>query len=153
MRILVNTEKCCGCRICELQCSFHHTKSFSPRHSRIHVTKIDNKGFDYPHVCHQCSTCPPANMCPMQALTKAESGGIIVQRDRCVHCRKCAESCSYGAIRYDSTITPVLCDLCGGTPVCVEGCPTKALTYAEGKEPPAVETVFRELMKKWSINE
>ncbi len=29
MPIVIDTERCCGCRACVLACSFHHTGAFS----------------------------------------------------------------------------------------------------------------------------
>jgi len=35
LKITINTKACYGCRICELACSFHHKRSFSPDVSSI----------------------------------------------------------------------------------------------------------------------
>ena len=37
MRIAVDTGRCCGCRTCELACSFHHRGVFAPEISSIKV--------------------------------------------------------------------------------------------------------------------
>lgn len=39
--ILVNCEKCVGCRTCEMVCSLSHCKEIDPYHSRIKVIKCD----------------------------------------------------------------------------------------------------------------
>ena len=37
MSIAINTKACYGCRMCELACSFHHKRAFSPELSSIKV--------------------------------------------------------------------------------------------------------------------
>jgi Fe-S-cluster-containing hydrogenase component 2 len=37
---VANPKLCTGCLICELACSFHHTKRFSRSHSSIKVRKF-----------------------------------------------------------------------------------------------------------------
>lgn len=39
MIIVRNPEYCTGCLICEMVCSFHHTRKYSRRHSSIRVNK------------------------------------------------------------------------------------------------------------------
>ena len=41
---VVNTEKCTGCRACELACSYHQRKIFSPSIAAIHVHRNDKEG-------------------------------------------------------------------------------------------------------------
>ena len=40
----IYSELCTGCRSCEVACSFHHTRSFSPAHSSIKVSRDYNTG-------------------------------------------------------------------------------------------------------------
>ena len=39
--ILLNPERCKGCRICEVACGFHHTghKAFDPSRSSTHISR------------------------------------------------------------------------------------------------------------------
>ena len=37
-KIVIETEHCAGCRTCELACSYHHKKVFSPSISSIEIT-------------------------------------------------------------------------------------------------------------------
>ena len=39
LQINIDRDICHGCRICELVCSFHHAKVFSPEISSISVSK------------------------------------------------------------------------------------------------------------------
>lgn len=40
----IYTQKCSGCRSCELACSFHHKKIFSPEVASIEVRGSDKEG-------------------------------------------------------------------------------------------------------------
>lgn len=40
----VNSEKCTGCRACELACSYHHGKIFNPRLASLHVHRVEKEG-------------------------------------------------------------------------------------------------------------
>jgi Fe-S-cluster-containing hydrogenase component 2 len=35
----VDTQKCSGCRTCELACSFHHTGAFAPASSSVRISR------------------------------------------------------------------------------------------------------------------
>ena len=55
--ILTDIEKCVGCRICELMCSFHHRGAFSPDLSSIKVSRNYQDGefaLDIDSTCDLC---------------------------------------------------------------------------------------------------
>ncbi len=37
--IILDTDTCTGCRACELACSYHHQKIFSPSIASIHIRR------------------------------------------------------------------------------------------------------------------
>lgn len=39
-KLVSGTERCCGCRTCELACSYHHRKVFQPSISSIEIKSI-----------------------------------------------------------------------------------------------------------------
>jgi len=43
-RIFIDMEACYGCRTCELACSYHHAKVFSPELSSIKVQRDNRTG-------------------------------------------------------------------------------------------------------------
>jgi len=152
-RILVDAAQCAGCRVCELACSYSHEGLFSPSLSRIHVVKEDKYGLDYPVYCRQCDECPPADACPVGALSKGDHGATVLDAEACTGCGICADVCTFDAVKLDEASRPLICDLCGGDPVCVEKCPTNALTYEEsGQVTDRPEGVFRELRERWGID-
>lgn len=131
--LLVQPEKCTGCRTCEMMCSFTHTGEFNPTRSRITVFNFDKVGFSSPIVCQQCSVAACMAVCPVGAISKDENtGAMIVDDAKCLRCKMCTIACPFGAVLYDyvsDTITK--CDLCGGDPTCVKFCPSGAISYQE----------------------
>lgn len=129
--ILVDSEKCIGCRICELVCSAHHEGIFFPEKSRV---KIMSKGplEDVPTLCRQCDEPPCVRECPSDALIRSDHGVISVEEGKCEGCGICVSTCPYNAISLDpDTKKPLICDLCSGDPMCAKWCPRKALKFNE----------------------
>ena len=151
-KLLVDAEKCSGCRLCEMVCSFYHETKFSPRLTRITVIKDDKYGLDYPVFCHRCDPCPAIATCPTDALSKTEFGVIQLNTEACTGCGACVDTCVFDAVKLDESSKPLLCDLCEGEPVCVERCPTRALAFIDSeKRVGHPEEVFRELLRRWGI--
>ena len=50
--------------------------------------------------------------------------------EKCISCNQCLISCPFGAMfLHDDIDRPFKCDLCEGTPLCVEACPKEALKF------------------------
>lgn len=128
--IKVNLDKCNGCRGCELACSAYHAKpkysSINPARSRIRVVMdllndeyVPIRATDYTKAAcdgrrvytingkdySECSFC--GTICPTRDLFKEPDSGL-----------------------------PLKCDLCEDEkePLCVQACPSGALTYEETEE-------------------
>jgi len=69
-RIVADDEKCNGCLICQLRCSFRFEKAFNPARAAIKVDRFAKGGTDY----------------------------IITFTDKCDACGICARNCPYGAL-------------------------------------------------------
>jgi Fe-S-cluster-containing hydrogenase component 2 len=67
MATVVRSEKCTGCRSCELACSFHHRKVFSPSLASIHIVRDEEEGefgieiYRESETGHLACNCPPAD--------------------------------------------------------------------------------------------
>lgn len=132
-RILVRPEICSGCRACEIACVARHDGRFGTATARIHVTKIEARGVDHPHVCRLCRKPACLAACPSGALRKdPATGAVLVQADRCIGCAACVDACPFGmaALHLESGVA-LICDLCEGDPACVARCATGAIVYAE----------------------
>jgi len=129
--ILVDPERCTGCRTCELVCSLTKTRECNPQKARIRVLSIPHEGVDLPIVCQHCEDAPCRSVCPVAALRRdPQTGAIILEPTICVGCNACVMVCPYGAITYDVERRELIkCDLCGGDPLCVKYCVTEAIQF------------------------
>lgn len=153
-RILFDAGRCSGCRLCEMLCSFKKEGMFASSTSRIIVRKVDSLGLDLPIVCWHCNPCKAIDNCAQEALQRNKEGLVFVKMDKCVRCGNCVEACVLGAIRLHPVEgVPQVCDQCGGKPLCVQKCPTRALMYVETEERPPrlVDQVIKETLRGWAI--
>ncbi len=141
-QVLIDPDKCLGCRSCELACAVAHSSSknlfdavaevVSPR-SRIAVERSGETNF--PIQCRHCSEPQCIKACMTGALTQDPTQGLVVQdAQKCVGCWMCVMVCPFGAIVQDSSRRVALkCDRCPDRtePACVEACPTGAITCQE----------------------
>ena len=129
--LVVNYEKCTGCRLCELVCSVMHEGVSNPSRSRIRVIKWEAEGLYIPMSCQQCEDAPCMNVCPVKAISRDEElGRVMIDYDVCIGCRACVSACPFGAMSFDAIGRKVFkCDLCDGEPQCVRFCDEKAVDY------------------------
>jgi carbon-monoxide dehydrogenase iron sulfur subunit len=134
--IVTDIEKCIGCGLCELICSFKHHGEFNPTKSRIHKTVFVERAVSIPVVCYQCEHPWCGQICPAGAITiekDAKSGATIVEvsETKCVGCRMCMLACPYGNIVVSEKGCAEKCDLCDGDPECVKFCASGAIRFAD----------------------
>ncbi|MEM2850091.1 MAG: 4Fe-4S binding protein [Candidatus Bathyarchaeia archaeon] len=130
VRILIDSEKCSGCHICEYACSLTHEKVFDSSLARLRIeTSGDGRMFN-PHVCTLCYSC--INACPNEALkVDSKTGAVEVSQELCQGCGLCVDVCPVGVLKLvNGKILP--CDLCNGLPECVKWCSRNALRVEGG---------------------
>ncbi|HLB27724.1 MAG TPA: 4Fe-4S dicluster domain-containing protein [Dehalococcoidales bacterium] len=132
-QLVIDYEKCTGCRLCEMVCSVKHEGVNNPLRSRINIAKWETKGLMVPMVCRQCEDAPCVSVCPTNArLRDEELGRVIVNYDRCIGCKTCVVACPFGAINWDPLAKKVIsCDLCDGEALCAKFCETGAIRFVE----------------------
>lgn len=148
--IVAESEKCIGCRTCEIACAVGHGDGyiapdvFSPRLRVIRGMKVT-----VPVMCHQCDNAPCANACPTGAIVWSNNS-IQVEQEHCIGCKSCAIACPFGAMTVISEeddlaaglelpreSQAIKCDLCVDSadgPACVRVCPTNALRLVDSGE-------------------
>jgi len=126
--ILVEPDKCTGCRICEMICSFKSSNwnNFNPCQSSVRIIKVEELGVDLPVLCLHCEDPLCVDVCPMGAIKKTTDGIVRLDRDLCRGCKACLMVCPYGAISLFHG-EMVKCELCDGDPMCAKWCPTDAI--------------------------
>ena len=129
--LVVDHEKCTGCRLCEMVCSVKHAGVNSPSRSRIHVIKWPLEGFELPMLCQQCEEAPCIAVCPKDALSRDTAlGRVTIDYDLCIGCKMCVIACPFGGMGIDIVARQVIkCDLCDGDPTCVRFCDAGALQF------------------------
>ena len=132
-RLVVDFDKCTGCRICVIECSIEKTGRIQPSKARLFIVKHDKHSLDIPIVCYQCKIC--TEVCPEGAIQLAEFGAKVVITEQCIACGACEDACPFGTIWVDRDLeVAVKCDLCGGEPCCVQSCPYGALSLKTSDE-------------------
>lgn len=136
--LLLISDRCTGCRMCELACSMAHEKIFNPNKSRITVHFEGMPELWMTNVCKSCGKPPCADVCPTEpkAIYRDEKvgGGMIIREDICIKCGKCIEACPFAAISWHpEQKLPLVCDVCSGDPKCAKFCAPQALVVG-GKQ-------------------
>jgi carbon-monoxide dehydrogenase iron sulfur subunit len=131
--LMIDYEKCTGCRLCELVCSVMHDGISNPARSRIKVMKWESEGIYVPVSCQQCEDAPCMNVCPTKAISHDEdTGALLVNYNKCIGCRSCMAVCPFGAMNYNVIDKKVFkCDLCGGDPQCAKFCEVHAVSFVD----------------------
>jgi Fe-S-cluster-containing hydrogenase component 2 len=133
----LDIERCTGCRLCELACSFKKHGVFNRELSDIRVETREEIALNVPIRCMQCDDAPCVNACFSQALYKDEkTGAVLLESDRCILCKACVIACPFGCISLidnDGALRISLCDLCSGQPECIGMCRSGAIAYEDEK--------------------
>jgi carbon-monoxide dehydrogenase iron sulfur subunit len=147
--IIIDIEKCMGCRSCEFACAVAHSDSKDPETIIITGEKpgyrinIESYGRNaVPVHCNHCEEAACLLACPTGAIHRdSDKGPVLFETERCISCRMCVQACPFGVITISPTGKGVLkCDLCierlekGQDPACVAHCPTGALLFIEEED-------------------
>lgn len=152
--IVVDFDKCTGCRTCEAVCSAYNHKVEingelmdglgNPELSNIKVWHY-NPDVDVPMTCFLCEDNPCIEACPTtpdlitgrKALYRDDELYVIKNNiDRCLGCEQCAKACQSmrGGVIFSNKETGMperMCRLCDGDPQCVKYCTFGALSFME----------------------
>ena len=131
--LLIDHEKCTGCRFCETACARAKESVANPARARISVVKWEMEGSAIPMVCQQCQDAPCVTVCPVKSLSRDEDlGRVVIDYDLCIGCKFCVAVCPFGGMGIDTVAKRVVkCDLCDGDPACVKFCSTEALQFVD----------------------
>ena len=116
------------------------------------------------HACMHCENPPCLSSCPNEAIYQRPDGIVLIDPDTCEGAADCIDACPYGAIDINPAVDyfpdqklpfeeqaephrqhppgkASSCTLCvhridvGQEPVCVAGCPSKAMTFVDLDDP------------------
>ena len=139
---LLDSEKCLGCRGCEMACKNEYQIDAAPRWRQ--VFQLDENSYALPArmffsmACNHCAEPQCLKVCPVGAYTKREDGIVVHNHDRCIGCRLCTMACPYDRPQFNPSKGKVeKCSLCyqrldqGLKPACVAACIPGALQLTE----------------------
>lgn len=153
IRWTIDPQKCTGCLMCELVCTLHHEQNFNFSNARIRVDRLSENEHQ-PVACSlllnpslpMLSALSPSltfpghhpacvEACGSRALTIHPTMGYLQFREeRCSGCQKCVKACPLHLIPFnEARKIPLVCDMCGGSPECVEWCQPQALKIIGSK--------------------
>lgn len=145
--LLVDSSKCIGCFACLVACQTQNELADDSSYIRFE----DKEKGQFPKVqytiaplqCMHCADAPCVPVCPTGASAKdADTGLTLVDKEKCMGCRRCVAACPYNARVYlkDAGIAQG-CNLClsllkaGQEPACVATCLTKARLFGDLDNP------------------
>ena len=134
--LVIDSEKCTGCRKCEMVCSVYHTGANDPSRSRMKILRWDHVGYYLPVSCQNCDHASCAEVCPSAACHRDPELGVTVIDPRvCIGCKSCVLACPFGVPTFDKLEgISIKCDYCHGDPQCVPSCEAGALRFVEPDE-------------------
>lgn len=149
----VDTDKCSGCKTCQVACKETYGLSANNLFRRVYnyqggAWELNDAGsyvakdpFTYfvSVACNHCEVPACLGNCPVGAISKDDDTGIVtIDRETCIGCKTCIAACPYNAPTYvEEEGTTAKCDMCaaevaqGKKPVCVAGCPMRALDFGD----------------------
>jgi polysulfide reductase chain B len=151
LSILVDLDRCIGCKTCIVACRNHHDlvdhekamPGFMSHYLRVETELTgaypDLKEDYWVVMCQHCKKPPCVNACESGAIQKdVQTGIVFIDKNKCTGAKKCIEKCPYDVIQFDATGNFAhKCNLCydrvvhGQEPVCVEVCLAEALSFGE----------------------
>jgi carbon-monoxide dehydrogenase iron sulfur subunit len=155
--VVVNPERCIGCRQCEYACAVEHSESRDPvlalseeplPSPRIHAEAGPWFNSSFPNKCRHCDPAPCQQVCPTAAIFRdAEQNLVLVETGKCIACAMCAMVCPFDAVTFHMQngahaprVVATKCDGCiervqrGVEPACVETCKVGALVFGDLNE-------------------
>ncbi|MBA1335939.1 MAG: hypothetical protein HPY66_1758 [Firmicutes bacterium] len=132
MKVLdFNGKECTGCLSCQLACSFYWLKLYNPEKAvlRVRINGLDEPAMRY---CRHCEEPACVEACGFDAMRFID-GLVTIDKEKCIGCGLCAESCPYDAIFLVNDIA-MKCNQCEGLFNCAQKCSTGALSIIEKNE-------------------
>ncbi len=160
MAIFYDASKCTACKGCQVACKqwnqlpspltaeeFEFTKSYQ---SPLEVSPdtwiimtFDEVDLDIGvewnfmrRACFHCGDAACLQACPVGAISKKDSGAVVIDQEKCIGCQYCTNACPFDIPKWKEAENKTFkCWLCQDRlandrhPGCVTTCPTGALSF------------------------
>ncbi len=146
-----DSTSCTGCKACQVACKETYKLPIDNLWRKVYnyqggTWSLNEAGSYVPEgvfgyfvsiSCNHCTDAACVANCPTGAMQKDEETGIVwTDHEVCIGCETCASVCPYDAPVADVEAGYMTkCDMCkgeveaGGKPICVAGCPMRALDF------------------------
>ncbi len=144
---VIDHSRCIGCHACTVACKSENDVPLGDFRTWVKYTESG----EFPDVrrdfavlrCNQCTDAPCVEICPVTAIDKRASDGIVdIDPDICIGCKACMQGCPYDALYLnESKGTVQKCHFCahrveiGLAPACAVVCPTEAIIPGDFHDP------------------
>jgi len=131
----IRADYCTGCELCQIACSMVKEKAPNPARARISIKRLVIDGLMIPYICLNCKNPACIEACRRKAIVKdAKTGWVTIDKEKCNNCALCVGACPFSALVVTPEKEILLCDVCGGSPKCVEVCPTGAIQFVDREQ-------------------
>ncbi|MEW5815494.1 MAG: 4Fe-4S dicluster domain-containing protein [Spirochaetota bacterium] len=126
--VAIRHDRCTGCNLCQLVCSFTKARNFNLQESRIRIHENEKEGF-FPQICRNCQEPPCLDACPAGAIVRRkEDDYVMLLENKCVGCNMCVMVCPFNAIGQGDGFN-YKCDTCDHLENCAQICPFGAIEF------------------------
>ncbi len=139
-KMVLDEKRCIHCKACEVHCKVRNNNpvgiKFAKHFSEGPFLKDGKIVLQATfRSCYHCDEPPCVADCPVNAMIRRESDGIVyVDQELCIGCECCTKVCPWNVPQLFTELDVVgKCDLCmerldaGLQPACVTACTTHAL--------------------------
>lgn len=149
-----NSDVCTGCKTCQVACKETYGLPTDTLWRKVYnyqggsweydettqiYSPVDVFGYFVSIACNHCAAPACISVCPVAAVSKDPDTGLVsIDEELCIGCNSCETACPYGAPSlWEEKGIYTKCDACadavaeGSLPVCVAGCPMRALDFGD----------------------
>jgi Fe-S-cluster-containing dehydrogenase component len=139
LAFFIDVNKCIYCRSCTYACSNENNTNQIKRRKVLSIAQESlQDDIHFSTSCNHCETPACMPVCNQNCIRKLKNGVVILDKQNCIGCGKCAGACPFQAIKIDlQTNKADKCDMCysrlqkGQKPVCVESCIAGAISIGD----------------------